>query len=171
MKPLVAIAAVLLLIVIASPRTRTAAPSVVTVSSQRLTAQSAAGKRASQQLDTLRQERTRELLEKQKALEALARQLGGATALSPAERDRLSLEESQKRAEMQQLTAQFQQEFQSTQARLQNELRVEFAPILADIAKRYGVDVVMNADSAVLWAAPGTDATDEVLRRLSATPQ
>ncbi len=61
--------------------------------------------------------------------------------------------------------------FQAAQAKLQAELRGQLVPILADIAKRYGTDFVLNSDTAVAWAAPGTDATDEVLRRLNAPPQ
>ena len=171
MKQLAAVAAVAIIIVVAAAHTRSAAPSVVTISSQRLTAQSTVGKRATQQLEAMRQERGRELVEKQKALETLARQVANANALPPAELERLSQEESKKRAELQQLTQQFQTDFQAAQARLQGEIRAQLAPILADVAKRYGVDVVLNADVAVAWAAPGTDATDEVLRRMNAPPQ
>ena len=171
MKQLAAFAAIAFFVVIAAERTRSAAPAVVTISSQRLTAQSAAGKRATQQLEAMRQERGRELIEKQKALETVMRQLAAINTLAPADIDRLSQEETRKRAELQQATQQFQTDFQNAQARLQGEIRTQLAPILADIAKRYGVDVVLNADVAVAWAAPGTDATDEVLRRMNAPPQ
>jgi Skp family chaperone for outer membrane proteins len=171
MKQLAAVAAVAVIIVVAAVHTRSAAPSVVTVSSQRLTSQSTVGKRASQQLDTMRQERGRELLEKQKALETVARQLAAAHTQAPTDVERLSQEESRRRAELQQLTQQYQTEFQTAQARFQGEIRTQLAPILADIAKRYGVDVVLNSDAAVAWSAPGTDATDEVLRRMNAGPQ
>ena len=163
--------AVIIVLAVAAARPRTAGPAVVTISSQRLTAQSALGKRASQQLESMRQERGRELLEKQKALETLVRQLAATNALSPTEIERLSQDETRKRAELQQLTQQFQSDFQAAQARLQTEIRAQLAPILAEIAKRYGVDVVLNSDVAVAWAAPGTDATDEVLRRMNATAQ
>ncbi len=171
MKQLAALAAVAIFIVVAAVHTRSAAPSVVTISSQRIATQSAVGKRANQQLDAMRQERGRELVEKQKALETVARQLANANALPPAEIERLSQEESRKRAELQQQTQQFQTDFQAAQARFQGEIRAQLAPILADVAKRYGVDVVLNSDAAVAWSAPGTDATDEVLRRLNAGPQ
>jgi len=66
------------------------------------------------------------------------------------------------------MTAKAQSDFQSAQQRLQNEVRAQLSPILADIANRYGVEIVMNSDTAVAWAAPGTDATNEVLQRLNA---
>lgn len=156
---------------IAVAQTRTAAPAIVTVSLQRVSAQSEIGKRANQQLETFRQDRARELTAKQKELDEVIRQLLGTGTLAAADRERLSQNESRQRAELQQLTLQAQTTFQTTQGQLQTEIRGQLAPILADIAKRYGVDVVLNGDAAVAWAAPGTDATDEVLRQLNARPK
>ena len=163
--------AVIVVLAVTAARPRTATPSVVTVSIQRVSAQSEMGKRANQQLDAIRQERGRELTAKQKELEEVLRQLTRTESLSPADRDRLSQDESRRRAELQQLQQQAQAAFQAAQVKLLTEIRTQLTPILSDIAKRYGVDVVLNSDTAVAWAAPGTDATDEVLRRLNALPQ
>jgi Skp family chaperone for outer membrane proteins len=158
-----------IVIVLAATHVRSAAPTVIVVSLQRLATQSNVGKRANQQLETLRQERGRDLQAKQKELEDVVRQLA-KDSLPQADRERLSQDESRRRAELQQLTAQAQTDFQATQARLNVEIRSQLAPIFADIAKRSGVDVVLNADT-IAWAAPGTDATNEVLQRLNAAPQ
>lgn len=171
MKQLVAFAAGALVVVVGATQARSAGPAVVTISLQRVATQSNAGKRANQQLDTLRQERTRALGAKQKELEDVVRQLAKAEALPAVERERLSQDEARRRTELQQLTSQAQTEFQSAQQRLQGELRGQLTTILADIAKRSGVDVVLNSDAAVAWAAPGTDATNEVVQRLNAAPQ
>lgn len=168
MKQLCIFAASAIVIVLAAAHVRSAGPTVVTVSLQRLAAQSNAGKRANQQLETLRQERGRDLQAKQKELEDVVRQLA-KNGLAQADRERLSQDESRRRAELQQLTAQAQTDFQTTQSRLNTEIRSQLTPILADIAKRSGVDVVLNADT-LAWAAPGTDATNEVLQRLNAAP-
>ena len=69
------------------------------------------------------------------------------------------------------MTTQAQTDFQTAQTRLQGEIRAQLSPILADIAKRSGVEVVFNSDTAVAWAAPGLDTTNEVLQRLNAAPQ
>ena len=106
---------------------------------------------------------------KQKELEEVVRQLA-KDSLPQADRERLSQDESRRRAELQQLTTQAQTDFQATQARLNAEIRSQLAPILADIAKRSGVDVVLNADT-IAWAAPGADTTNEVVQRLNAAPQ
>ena len=156
---------------IATVYPRSAGPTMVTVSIQRVSAQSDIGKRATQQLEALRQERGRELAAKQKELEDVVRQLTRNEGLSPADRERLIQDETRRRTEFQQLSQQAQTAFQAAQAKLQAEIRGKLTPILADIAKRYGAELVLNSDAAVAWAAPGTDTTDEVLRRLNALPQ
>jgi Skp family chaperone for outer membrane proteins len=169
MKKLSALAASAIVIVLAATHVRSAGPTVITVSLQRIATQSNFGKRANQQLETLRQERGRDLLAKQKELDDVVRQLAKGS-LPQAERERLSQDESRRRTEFQQLTAQAQTDFNAMQARLNTEIRSQLAPILADIAKRAGVDVVLNSDM-IAWAAPGTDMTDEVVQRMNAAPQ
>jgi outer membrane protein len=167
MKQLCVFAASAIVIVLAAAHVRSAGPTVVTVSLQRVATQSNVGKRATQQLETLRQERTRDLQAKQKELEDVIRQAAKADA---AERDRLVQDEARRRTEFQQLSQQAQSDLQSAQLRLQGELRAQLTPILADIAKRSGVDVVLNSDT-IAWAAPGTDTTNEVVQRLNSLPQ
>jgi Skp family chaperone for outer membrane proteins len=164
-----AVGAIVFAMATASPRT--VGPAMVTVSIQRVSSQSEVGKRANQELEALRQERGRELTAKQKELDDVSRQLARTEGLSPADRQRLTQEETRRRAEFQQLTQQAQAAFLAAQAKLQTEIRGKLTPILSDIAKRHGVDIVLNSDAAVAWAAAGTDTTDEVLRRLNALPQ
>ena len=169
MKQVCVFAVSAIVIVLAAAHVRSAGPTVVIVSLQRVFAQTNAGKRAAQQLDALRQERGRELLAKQKELEDVVRQLAKDT-LPPADRERLSQDESRRRTELQQLTTQAQTDFQTTQARVNAEVRSQLTPILADIAKRSGVDAIFNSDT-IAWAAAGTDVTNEVVQRLNAAPQ
>jgi outer membrane protein len=168
MKQLFGLAAGVIVAVIGVTHVRSAAPAVVTVSLQRIAAQSTAGKRANQQLETMRQERGRELVARQKELEDVVRQRAKPDTPA-ADRDRLSQDESRRRAELQQMASQANTDFLAAQSRLQAELRAQLAPILADIAKQHDVDVVLNSD-ALAWAAPTTDATNEVLQRLNAPP-
>src|SRR5689334_13069472 len=170
MKQLFVFATGAILVLLGAAHVRSAGPTVVIVSLQRVATQSDAGKRANQQLDALRQERARDLQAKQKELEDLIRQVAKADALPPAEREKLVQDEARRRTEFQQLNQQAQSDFQSTQLRLNGEIRTQLTPILADIAKRAGVDVVLNADT-IAWAAPGTDTTNEVIQRLNALPQ
>jgi outer membrane protein len=170
MRQLFAVAVGIIVVAIGAAHLRSAAPTVVTVSLQRVVMQSNIGKRVNQQLETMRQERGRELATKQKELEEVVRQLVKAETLPASERDRLGQDETRRRAELQQLTVQAQSDFQNAQVRLQGEIRAQFSPILADIAKRSGVDVVLNSDT-IAWAAPATDTTNEVVQRMNAAPQ
>jgi outer membrane protein len=171
MKQLIGFAAGVLVVVAAgAAQLRSAAPTAVVVSLQRITAQSNTGKKAIQQLETMKQDRGRELVAKQKELEGVVKQLAAGGALPAAERDRLSQDEARRRAEFQQMTQQANADMVAAQQRLQQELRSQISPILADIAKQRGVDIIMNGDT-IAWAAPATDATNEVLQRLNAAPQ
>src|SRR5438093_1155896 len=147
MKQLFVFATGAILVLLGVAQVRSAGPTVVTVSLNRVATQSNAGKRAAQQLDALRQERARDLQAKQKELEDVIRQVSKADALPAAERERLVQDEARRRTEFQQLTQQAQSDLQSAQLRLQGELRAQLTPILADIAKRSGVDVVLNSDT------------------------
>ena len=169
MKQLSVLAASAIVIVLAATHLRSAGPTVIVVSLQRIVTQSNAGKRANQQLEALRQERGRDLQAKQKELEDVVRQLA-KDSLPQADRERLSQDESRRRTELQQLTTQAQTDFQTTQARVNAEVRSQLTPILADIAKRSGVDAIFNSDT-IAWAAAGTDVTNEVVQRLNAAPQ
>ena len=170
MKRLIGFAAGVLVVAAGAAQLRSAAPAAVVVSLQRIAAPSNSGKKAVQQLETLKQERGRELAARQKELEGVAKQLAAGGALPAAERDRLSQDEARRRAEFQQITQQANSDMLAAQQRLQQELRSQISPILADIAKQRGVDIIMNGDT-IAWAAPATDATNEVLQRMNALPQ
>src|SRR5262245_33260319 len=159
----------LVIVLLGAASLRSAAPAIVTVSLSRIASQSNAGKRANQQLETMRQERGRDLLAKQRALDEATRQLG-KSGTPQADLDRLTQDQTRLRTELQQQTAQANSDFQTTQTRLNNEIRGQLAPILAEIAKRAGVDAVFNGD-VMAWAAPGSDVTDEVIQRLNAVTQ
>jgi len=169
MKKVSLFAASAIVFALAAAHVRSAAPTVVVVSLQRVLTQANVGKRAAQQLEALRQERARDLQAKQKELEEVVRRLAKDT-LPQAERERLSQDESRRRTEFQQLTVQAQTDLQAMQARLNTEVRSQLAPILADIAKRSGVDVVLNSDN-IAWVTTGADTTNEVVQRLNAAPQ
>ena len=169
MKGLLGIGAGVLVVAAGAAQVRSAAPTAVVVSLQRIAAQSNSGKKAIQQLDAMKQERGRELLARQKELEGVTKQLASGT-VPAAERERLAQDEARRRTELQQMAQQANADFMAAQQRLQQELRTQISPILADIAKQRGVDLIMNSDT-VAWASPATDATNEVLQRMNAAPQ
>jgi Skp family chaperone for outer membrane proteins len=67
------------------------------------------------------------------------------------------------------LTQDTQNEVQTLQRQLQANLRQEFTAIMREVAGPRAIQIVFNADNALVWAAPGTiDLTAEVLERLNA---
>ena len=137
-----------------------------TVSPTRLAAEATEFKAALQQLETLRLDKTREITEKQRELEAARQRLVQENELS--KRERFKSEEERGVADLMRLTQQAQVELQTRQRQIQETLRGRLAPILADIAKRQNLETVLNADAAVLWSATGLDITTEVIERLNA---
>jgi len=128
-------------------RSRTA-----TISLQKIAAESAEGRAANQQLQALAKKMAGDLQEKQREL-----QQGQGTAES-------------RQAEMQRLVQQSQVDFTNAQRQAQTELRGKLAPIVSEVATQRQVDVVLNADVAVVWSAPRMDITAEVLSRLNGAP-
>jgi Skp family chaperone for outer membrane proteins len=67
------------------------------------------------------------------------------------------------------LTQDSQNEVQTLQRQLQADLRQEFTAIMTEIAGPRAIQIVLNSDAAIVWAAPGTiDLTTQVLDRLNA---
>ena len=57
---------------------------------------------------------------------------------------------------------------QATQREAQAMLQSTLKPVLDEVTKSRGIDVVLNADVAVMWSAPQLDLTSVVVERLNA---
>ena len=147
-------------------------PPIAYVSVQRISAESIEGKAAIKRLETFGQGKTQELRGKQQALEATRSQLANAGGVFQAsKRAELKTQEEQQRIDLQKATQQAQADVQELQRQLQTKLRQELNVILSDIAKRKSIQLVLNQDTAVVWAPEGSDVTAEVLERLNRLPQ
>jgi Skp family chaperone for outer membrane proteins len=91
--------------------------------------------------------------------------------LAGSRRVRLKAQESQQQKELQELSQQAQTDYVNAQRTLQADLRRELNAAVGEIAKRKAIRLVLNEDSAVVWASIGTDLTNEVLERLNAATQ
>ena len=140
------------------------------VSAQKILTESTQAKAAEKRLEGLRQTKAQQIAAKQKALDATRLQLANAGGIfSASTRTRLKAQESQQQSELQKLMQDSQNEVQTLQRQLQAELRQEFTAIMTEVAGPRGVQIVLNADTALVWAAPGTvDLTAQVLERLNA---
>ena len=147
----------------------TTAP-IAYINVQKILTESTQAKALAKRLEELRQARAQEIAAKQKALEATRLQLANAAGIFNAStRAKLQSQEGQQLSELQKLTQDSQNEFQTLQRQLQADLRREFASIVTEVAAPRAIQFVLNADAALVWAAPGTiDLTAQVLERLNA---
>ena len=136
------------------------------VSGQRLSAESADGKAGAGRLQALQQSKAGDLRAKQQAHEAVRMQLSRAT--DAAARIALEQEEQQRRTDLERSMAQAQADIQNLQRQISNELMAKVRPILEQLVAGTEVQIVLQSDGPVLWAAPGLDLTPAVLERLNA---
>jgi outer membrane protein len=166
--------AVLLVMILAPLAARVGAQARTTlpialISLQKIATESANAKEATKRLEALRQTKAQEVSAKQKALEDVRLQLANAGGIFRAsKRAQLMAEEKRQEAELQRATQQAQADFQNLQRELQADLRRQVGALVTEIAKRRGIQFVLNEDSAVVLAPAGIDLTSEVIERLNA---
>ena len=121
-----------------------------------------AGKRASEAFEKARKAKQDELDKKQKDLQKAAADLDKqATVLKPDVLKTKKEELEKKFVELQQLYMKLEKDLAGERAKLIQDLLKKASPIVADIAKAEGVHVIVD-QSAVVWADPAVDLTDEL---------
>jgi Skp family chaperone for outer membrane proteins len=147
---------------------RRVSPSIGYINIQQIAAQTPDAKAAAGKVESLRRERASQLAEKQKEIEDVHAQWANAgSVFKSAERQQLQQKEDRLRADFQTLSRQAQTDIQSLERQIQSEERAKISAIVDDIAKRRGLDIVLNQDTAVIWAPPGGDLTAEVISRMN----
>lgn len=140
---------------------------VAFVSIQRIAAQTKIGQASAKRLDTARQEKSRALAEKQQKVESLRLQIaqsGGVFYRS--KREELEKQEQKERAELDRLKETAQSEIQALQREIQTAFQNDLKTALVELAQERDADVVLNADTAVVWAKPGFDLTEDAIKRV-----
>ena len=135
---------------------------------QAVASSSADGKGATAKLQDLEKKKIAEIQAKSKQLEDTRTKLQTSGSIMN-DQARLAAEK-----EVDKLTREvqyLQQEAQAERQQLQTELQVEFqrklAPVLDQIAKEKGLHMLFDFQtSGALWADPGLDLTQEVIKRL-----
>ena len=153
-----------------SSRVFRGASSIGYVSMQRILAESPEAKATAARLQELQQQKTRELTGLQQAFEVTRTQLLGG-GLAPAARTRLEQQAQQQQGEFERASAQAQADLQAGQRQFQNDLRQQLTPVLEAVSRTRNVQVVLNEDSAVVWAAQGFDLTADVIEKLKTAPK
>jgi outer membrane protein len=137
---------------------------------QTVASNSVEGRAATAKLQELEKKKIAEIQGKNKQLEDTRAKLQTSGSIMN-DQARLSAEK-----EVDKLTREvqfMQQEAQSERTQLSNELQMEFqrklAPVLDQVAKEKGLHMLFDFQtSGALWADPGLDLTQEVIKRLDA---
>jgi len=138
------------------------------VSAQRILTDSAAGKADVARVQTMQQQRATELRAKQQTLEATRQQLIQASDASA--RGQLQQQEQQQRIELERASTQAQTDLQALQRQMQVDMQTRVKSVMDDVVKGQNIQVVLNGDTSVVWAAPGLDLTAAVIERMNAQP-
>jgi Skp family chaperone for outer membrane proteins len=154
-------------------QSRPAAPrssgAVAYISVQKILTESDAAKNATREIEQARKAKTDEVNAKKKALDETRLALANAGGyFAGARRAELQKIEQRQEAELKQATEEAQKSLVELQRQVQTQLRNELARVIDQLAKDRSFDVVLNADTSLVWARNITDITNEVLERLNA---
>ncbi len=130
---------------------------IAVVSTQRVSVETIDGKAAQARIQALQQERTADLRTKQQALEATRRELAQTkelNGLAPLQR-----QETQQRADLERASAQAQLDIQNLQRQVSADLQAKLRVVLLELVKARDIQLVLNADAAVLFVTPDFDLT------------
>jgi outer membrane protein len=138
------------------------------VNVQQVAAYSADGKVAAEKINALRDQKTRELQEKNKTLQANQQRLerdGGV--MNEQARAQLQSEIERQQRDLQRFTEDAQQEVQTLVDQVEAEFNRKLQPIIDKVARQKQVHFVFNgAQSGLIWAEQGMDLTAEVIQAL-----
>jgi outer membrane protein len=135
-----------------------------------IAAQSAEGRAAAEKIKTLQEQKSRELNEKNKNLQAAQQKLeSGGSVLSDAARAQLQMEIDRQQRDLQRFTEDAQQDVQALAQQVEEDFNKKLTPIIDKVATEKQVHFVFNAaQSGLVWASPGMDLTAEVIAAMNA---
>ena len=136
------------------------------VNVQMVAAQSVEGKAAAERIKALQEQKSRELQEKNKALQSDQQKLDqGGSVLSDQARAQLQANIERQQRDLQRFTEDAQQDVQQLAEQVEGEFNRKLTPVIDRVAKQKGVHFVFNAaQSGLIWAEPGMDLTAEVIQ-------
>jgi outer membrane protein len=136
------------------------------VNVQMVAAASVEGKVAAEKIKALQEQKSRELQEKNKALQTAQQKLEqGGSVLSDSARAQLQTEIERQQRDLQRFTEDAQQDVQQLAEQVEAEFNRKLTPVIDKVAKQKGVHFVFNAtQSGLIWAEPGMNLTAEVIQ-------
>lgn len=142
------------------------------VNLQAIAQMTAEGKAAAAKVNALAQKKQTEGADKAKALQANQAKLQtSGSVMSDAARAQLEKEIERQTVEGQRFEQDAQAELNNLQQELQQDFQAKLLPILVDLSKEKGLQVLFSAgDAGVIWIEPGIDLTMEAVKRMDAAP-
>ena len=132
--------------------------------------ESSEGKASTTKIQALIQKKQNEGADKAKALQANQQRLeqsGGV--MSDIARAQLEKEIDRQQVEAQRFQQDAQAEITELQNDLQNDFQRKVLPLLQQAAQDKSIQILLSrADAGIVWADPGLDLTDEVIKKLDA---
>jgi outer membrane protein len=93
---------------------------------------------------------------------------GGLTLMSLVAHKQAQANLTRLRAELRDIETQAEARIHALQAQLQQEFSNRVTPIVSALAAARGIQMVLSGADNVVWAAPGTDLTADVIKELDA---
>jgi len=142
------------------------------VNLQAIAQMTAEGKAAAAKVNALAQKKQTEGADKAKALQANQTKLQtSGNVMSDAARSQLEKEIERQTVEGQRFEQDAQAELNELQQELQQQFQAKLLPILIDLSKEKGLQVLFSAgDAGVIWIEPGIDLTLEAVKRMDSAP-
>jgi outer membrane protein len=140
------------------------------VNLQQVAAQSNDGRAAAEKLKAFQDQKTRELQDKQKTLQAAQQKLdSGGSVLSDAARTQLQSDIDRQQRDLQRLSEDANQDVQNLAQQVEEDFTRKVLPVVSKVAQEKQVHFVFNANqSGLIWAEPGMDLTAEVISAMNA---
>lgn len=139
---------------------------VAYVSSQRISNETTDGKAGVARLQAAQRERAAEVRTKQQALDTARKQM--AQAPDPVERARLQAQEQTLRGDLERAASQSQADLLTLQRQVSAEVATKVKAAVVEVVRGTGVQLVLNGESSVVWAADGMDLTSQVIEKMNA---
>lgn len=141
-------------------------PSAVAfVNVNRLMNETTHGRGEAGRLQTLQQQRSTDLRNRQAGLETLRQQIAATT--DSAERQPLAQKEAQQRTEFERAVQQATLDMQNLQREINTDMQRRTRAILDELMKTQPYQLVLNADTSLLWSNPELDLTSAVIGRMN----
>ena len=139
------------------------------VNLQAVASQSNEGRAAAEKLKAFQEQKTRELQDKQKTLQAAQQKLeSGGSVLSEAARTQLQSDIDRQQRDLQRLTEDAQQDVQNLAQQVEEDFFRKALPVVTKVAQEKQLHFVFNAaQSGLIWAEPGMDLTTEVIAAMN----